>query len=98
MIDEEDPVPPWWARLLGLDFHSDDPDILQRHFYDRQTNVSEGYICNEVVLSFTKHSWGFGVEAEYTDLSGYRREAWWRGVTLRFGPFSLTASRQKGSL
>lgn len=94
-LPDEDPVPPRWARLLGLSFHSDDDSILVRHLYGNQVNHEDRYVSDEVVLSFTAWSWALGLEYENHEIDP-RREVWWRGVTLRVGPFSLTASRDKG--
>lgn len=87
-----------WASALGLSFHSDDDSILVRHFYDHHRSMPDGrYTNDEVVLSYTSFSWALSVEYENQQIDP-RRQVWWRGLTLRLGPFSLTASREKGKL
>lgn len=91
---EEDPVPPRWARVLGLEHHSDDDSILVNTFYSRQVNTPTGYVADEVVLSHQWWAWALGIEFERPDSDLHQHQ--WTGVTLRLGPFSLTASRQRG--
>lgn len=90
---EPEPEPRWLERF-GFS-PADDGETLQRYLWSDQTNLPDGYLVNEVVVSFTGWSWGLGLEAEHLDLSGYRKDEWWRGATLRVGPFSLTASRHR---
>lgn len=93
-VPDEEPLP-LIARLLRLDRHGDDPDLYVRYLYGNQVNQDAGYVADEVVLTLSKNSWALGVEFEHSDLSGYKKASWWRGLSLRIGPFTLTASRQQ---
>lgn len=96
--DAEPDTRPAGLRALGLQPHSDDPDLHQRWLYSKQTNTVEGYVADEIVLSHTWREWALGIEISNVDLSSYQKDSWWRGVSLRVGPFSLAIARQKGTL
>lgn len=97
-VDEvEEPPNPWLKVLPFMEQHSDDPDVLVRSLYTRQTNLDDGYLVHEVMLTFTTHHMGLGPEWQNLDTSGYQRRGYWRGLSFHLGPFSLTASRERGT-